>query len=87
MKYIRALSERENLKEAVKNRLITSLKVANDATYGLVIQILDELNLAEGRITEELAKELDEQGNPKKRERRFTIAPFTEEDTELLGDL
>lgn len=87
LKDLRPLAERENLAQNVKNRLITSLKVSNDATYGLVINILDELNLAETKITEEVAKEFDEQGVPKKRERRFTFAPLTEEEITKLGEL
>lgn len=87
MKDIRVFAERENLQGKAKNRLITSLKISNEATYGIVISILDELNLAEARITEEVAKELDEQGQPKKRERRFTIAPMLEEDITKIGEL
>jgi len=83
---IKALSIRENLDPAVKNRLIVALKTSKDATYGIVVQILDELNLAEGVITAEITKEFDEDGNPKARERRFTIAGLTEEEeTKLQG--
>jgi hypothetical protein len=53
----------------------------------MVIKVLDELNLAEVKITEEIAKELDENGQPKKRERRFTIAPMLEEDIKKLAEL
>lgn len=87
LKDLRVLAERENLQENVKNRLITSLKISDEATYGLVISILDELNLAEARITEEVAKDLDEQGKPKARERRFTIAPLLEDEITKLGEL
>jgi biopolymer transport protein ExbD len=77
---VRDLSIRENLDPAVKNRLIVALKTSQDASYGIVVQILDELNLAEGVIAAEIAKELDEDGNPKVRERRFTIAELTAEE-------
>lgn len=87
LKELRPIAERENLKANVKNRLITSLKVSNDATYDIVIKILDELNLAEMKITEEVAKELDEQGNPTKRQRRFTLAPLNEDDNKKIGEL
>jgi biopolymer transport protein ExbD len=84
---IRPLAERSNLDPAVKNRLITSLKISDDAMYNTVVKVLDELNLAEAKITEEIAKELDDQGKPKKRERRFTIATLDEEDMKKLGEL
>ncbi len=87
LKDLRALAERENLQPNVKNRLITSLKISDEASYGTVISILDELNLAESKITEEITKENDEAGNPKKRERRFTIAPLLEEDILKIGEL
>ncbi len=87
LKDIRGFAERKNLQEDLKNRLITSLKISEDATYGLVIQILDELNLAETKITEEIAKELDEDGNPTKRQRRFAMVPLFEEDIEKIKDL
>jgi hypothetical protein len=77
---IRDLSIRENLDPSVKNRLIVALKTSKDATYGIVVEILDQLNLAEGVITAEITKELDEFGKPKARERRFTIAGLTEDD-------
>jgi len=87
LKDLRSFAERKNLQEDIKNRLITSLKISEDATYGLVINILDELNLAETKITGEIAKELDEDGNPKRRERRFTMVPLLEEDIEKIKDL
>jgi len=88
LKDINALSVRENLDPAVKNKLIVALKTSKDAEYGLIVQILDQLNLAEGIITAEITKELDEEGNPIARERRFTIAILTEEEQEKIqGEL
>lgn len=84
LKEIQALSERENLDPAVRNKLIVALKVSKDASYGLIVQILDKLNLAEGKITEEISKETDENGEPRKRERRFTIAVQTDEEISKL---
>lgn len=81
---VRALSVRENLEPAVRNKLIVALKTSKDAQYGLIVQILDQLGLAEAEIIEEISKELDENGNPKKRERRFTIAILTEDETAKL---
>ena len=84
LKDIRALSIRENLDPAVKNKLIVALKTSKDAEYGLIVQILDQLNLAEGVITAEITKEFDEDGNPKQRERRFTIAILTDDEKEKI---
>lgn len=77
---LRALAVKENLKPDVRNKLITVLKVDGQAPYGLVVNILDELNLAEMNITAEIAKDKDKDGNPMKRQRRFTIAPMSDED-------
>jgi biopolymer transport protein ExbD len=81
---LRALVIEKNLEPMVKNRLITVLKISPDANYAKVIQVLDELNLAEIPITEALSKEVDEKGEPVKRQRKFTIAPLTEEDLKLI---
>jgi biopolymer transport protein ExbD len=81
---VRALSVKENLEPAVRNKLIVALKTSKDAKYGLIVQILDQLGLAEAEITEEIAKELDAEGKPKKRERRFTIAILTEDEVAKL---
>lgn len=78
LKDLKQVSITENVK--LKNRLILSLKVDEDAPYGLAVAILDELNLAEIEITNQLSKMMDEEGKPMKRARRFTIAPMTEED-------
>jgi biopolymer transport protein ExbD len=84
LKDVRALSVKENLDPAVRNRLIVALKTSKDASYGMIVQILDQLNLAEGEITVEITKELDENGEPKVRERRFTIAILTEDEVTKL---
>lgn len=84
-KELRAMAIRTNLQ--VKNRLITSLKISDEAQYGKIIQILDELNVAETKITEEIAKDVDPAtGKPTKRARKFTMAKLTEEKiTKLQG--
>lgn len=69
---------RKNLE--IKNRLITVFKPNKDVEYGKVVGLLDALNVAEVGIIEQLSKELDAQGNPIERQRRFTIADFTEQD-------
>ncbi len=84
---IRAMSEVENLREGKRNRMITAVKSSNDADYGTIVNILDELNMAEILITAEITKEFDEEGNPKKRERRFTIAQMSEEELEKIKEL
>jgi len=81
---LRGLVIEKNLEPTVKNRLITVLKISPEANYAKVIQILDELNLAEVPITEALSKEVDEKGEPVKRQRKFTIAPLTEDDMKLI---
>ncbi|MPM39406.1 hypothetical protein SDC9_86039 [bioreactor metagenome] len=85
IKEVKALSVKENLDPAVKNKLIVALKTSKDAKYNTIVQILDQLNLAEGVITTEIAKELDADGNPKARERRFTIAVLTEDEKAKLA--
>ncbi len=78
---VKDLAFRENTSNRIEpNKLIFALKVDNNANYGVVVNILDELNLAEAMIMEEYAKKTDETGKPLKRERRFTIAKITEEE-------
>lgn len=80
---LRALAEQQNLKPNVRNRLITVLKISDQAKYEKVVQILDELNLAEINITDQLSKDLDADGQPVKRQRKFTIAPLSETDDDF----
>lgn len=84
LKELRKIAIRENLKPETKNKLITVLKISDDALYKRAIEILDELNLAEGVIAEDIQKETDEEGNPLKRKRKFTMAELTEEDIEKM---
>lgn len=84
IKDLKSLAIRQNLKEAVKNKLITALKPDTSAYYGIVVGVLDELNLAEVSITSEIAKKIDSTGNPTKRQRRFTIAPISEKEREKI---
>lgn len=77
---------RENLKKGKINEMITVLIPHRDADYGEVVQLLDELNLAEMMIIEELSDMTDpETGQPYDRKRRFTIAPMSEEDEEKIA--
>lgn len=87
MKKLRDLAIRENLRPDTKNKLITALKCSENASYGLVVNILDELNVAETTITAEVGKDKDAEGKPTKRERRFTIAPLTEDEIAKLKGL
>lgn len=84
IKKLRPLLVEKNLEPNVRNKLITVLKVSPDASYDKVVQILDELNLAEIPITEAIAKEVDAQGQPMKRQRKFTIAPLEENDLKYI---
>ncbi|MBM2816785.1 MAG: Biopolymer transport protein ExbD/TolR [Ignavibacteria bacterium] len=84
---VKGIAERENLKEGKRNKMITVLKVSEESKYYNLILVLDQLNLAELKIGTEISKDKDEKGNPAKRERRFTIAPFTEDDLNKIKDL
>ena len=84
LKDVAGISVRENLDPAVKNKLIVALKVSDEAPYGLIVSILDELNLAEAAIIEELAKEKGPDGKPVERQRRFTLARYEDIDKEKL---
>lgn len=79
LKDLQSLAINQNM--ALKNRLITSLKISSEAPYGAVINVLDELNLAEGDITSQLAS----QGI--KRERKFSIMTLTPEEAAILKTL
>lgn len=87
LKDIKGLSERENVKPDIEtNKLIVLLKVSELAPYDLVVSILDQLNLAEVAITAEIAKKLDADGKPTKRQRRFTLVNLSEEDYKKLAE-
>ncbi|GAB5465389.1 MAG: hypothetical protein Kapaf2KO_08250 [Candidatus Kapaibacteriales bacterium] len=76
-----------NLNLEVKNRLITVLKSHPKAPYGTLVNVLDELNLAEQRIVKELVKENDpETGLPMQRSRKFTMAKWTEDDQKKIDE-
>lgn len=65
------------------NRLITSLKASPDASYGLVVKVLDILNQAEGDIVTKM-----HQDHPTdKRSRKFAFVKMTPEDEEKLKGL
>ncbi len=82
------ISARENLKEEHLNKLIVALYASGDAPYGLVVAVLDQLNIAEGIIVDKMKKDIDpETGKPVERQRRFTIAPLLPEDVERLKGL
>ncbi|MGE5480007.1 MAG: ExbD/TolR family protein [Chloroflexota bacterium] len=87
LKDLRKETIRQHLRLQDPNRLITALKTAGDAPYGLVVSILDELNLAEEAITDQVAKQMGPDGKPKKRERRFTIAPILDEENAKIQGL
>ncbi|HAW09278.1 MAG TPA: biopolymer transporter ExbD [Bacteroidetes bacterium] len=79
MKKIKEISIRENLKPELLNKLIVALKVSPEAPYGEIVDILDQLNQAEGAIVDNIRKQVDPAtGKPMERKRRFTIAPISE---------
>ena len=75
-KILRNQSIKSNLD--LKNDLITVLKIDDNVSYETVVNILDELNLAEIKITQAL------QAEKLNRERKFTIAPLTDKDKEEI---
>jgi biopolymer transport protein ExbD len=83
---IKKMAEIENLKPKVKNRLITVLKASEQIPFGLVVSVLDQLNLAEEKITESVIKDFDKDGKPVKRSRKFTLAPLSEEDVTKIAE-
>ncbi len=76
---LQPLVVRENVR--TESRLITALKVSPKAPYGRVIDVLDELNLAEIEITAQLAAKNIE------RKRRFALVPISDEERIKIGDL
>jgi biopolymer transport protein ExbD len=85
---IKSVAKAENLKPIKKNKLITFLKLQGHTKYEVLIKVLDELNLAEVEISDEIAKDIDPATQkPTERKRKFTIAPFTEEDNAKIGGL
>jgi biopolymer transport protein ExbD len=88
MKDIQKLAENENIRAGVKNKLITVLKVDENAAYGRMVSVLDQLNLAEMKITEVVEKEKGPDGKSlEKRKRKFTLAPLTEEEQKKIEGL
>lgn len=79
IKQLRELAVERNVEKG--NDLITSLKVDPKAKYSQLISVLDELNVAEGDLTDKYKQ----QGT--KRERRFAIVEMTEEDKLELAKL
>lgn len=67
---------------ALKNRCIVTLKADGNAPYGLVVEILDELNSAEPEIIDGLKR-----AGINERKRKFTVAPFIAKDAEELKGL
>jgi len=77
-KKVREISLEHHRKPNMGNKLITALKVSEKADYGLVVKVLDELNLAEVDIIFDLQKEGEA------RARKFTIARLSEVDYEKI---
>ncbi len=76
MKDLRNLAIKENLNQI--NDLIIVLKVSDNVGYGIVVEALDELNLAEAGIVDEMRVKRNQ--TDFKRSRKFTIADLTEDD-------
>lgn len=80
VKEIKKLAIENNLRNEVRNELITALKVSPQASYGLIVKILDELNIAEGEITKELIKD------GLIRERKFSLTKLSEVDYKKIEE-
>ncbi|MGA2297214.1 MAG: biopolymer transporter ExbD [FCB group bacterium] len=87
MEDIQKIAENENLRPDVLNKLIIVLKVSEDAPYGKVVQILDALNLAEIKITSVISQKKEDNGEPMKRKRKFTLAPLSPEEVQKIEGL
>jgi len=66
----------------LENRAIVTLKASGEAPYGQVVQILDELNACEPEIIQGLQR-----SGINERKRKFTVAPYNDEDQEKVGGL
>jgi len=76
------LAMKENLNQI--NELIIVLKASDNAQYGVIIEILDELNLAEAGIMDEIVSKRGDSNFQRKR--KFTISEFTEDDREKIAE-
>jgi biopolymer transport protein ExbD len=76
LKQIKDISVQRNAGKG--NRLITALKVDPAASYSRLVDVLDELNQAEGDLTDKYRQE------NMNRERRFSIVPLDEADKQEL---
>lgn len=66
----------------LKNRCIVTLKTADNAPYGIAVEVLDMLNQAEPLIIDGLKR-----NGINERKRKFTVSPFTAEDHKELDAL
>lgn len=77
LKDIKNIAIKENMVEEKVNKVITAVKFEEEANYGTIVNILDQLNLAEANIIQDLSKMTDPKtGLPYKRERRFALVPI-----------
>lgn len=75
----------KNLEPELLNETITSLKVAPKANYGFVVNILDELNLAEQTVKDEIIGMTKPDGTViEERKRKFSVTAMTKEEEELI---
>lgn len=88
-KKLQEMAVKQNLKPTIeKNRLVTVLKVDPKAKYDFVIQVLNELNLAEISIAAEVAKTNDPKtGKPMERKRKFTFGKLDETELQKIKGL
>jgi biopolymer transport protein ExbD len=85
--HVKAISIMYNLMEGKRNKMIVALKFEERASYGKIVEVLDDLNVAEGLISYVIANDRtirDDADIPQRRERRFTLAPLTDDERALL---
>lgn len=81
LKGLKDLSVQKNAEKG--NELITSLKIDQKAKYATLVNVLDELNQAEGTLTLDYRQKGVKEG----RQRKFTIAPMSQDDKDQLAKL
>ncbi len=86
--YVKALSIKMNLKEGKRNQMIIAVKFQEGASYGKIIEVLDDLNIAEKLITYVIANDRsirEDVDIPEQRKRKFTLAPLTDDELAKLN--
>ena len=84
---VKAISAHFNLMEGKRNKMIVALKFEPHASYGKIVEVLDQLNNAEILISYVIANDRDIRDIPEipeQRKRKFTLAPLTDAELKNL---